>query len=745
MSVYEITTEGGVYRVETEDPVPAQQPQSFSDYAIGALKGVGKGAMDLVTAPADLLYRGGNRLLDAITGTQTNIEGGYPSDRVAQGFEYLSGGQGNETAETVGRLGANLGGALMVPSQGAKIAAQLPARVPGPLARMLGFGAEGAGYSVLGNAKEENPFEDVAIGAALGGGLQGVAEGVRGFANVAKDAGRKLELSAFGAGKARINKALDRMPEVLDDTGMFTNPISSALSSFRAEGGGAGGMEGASLMKELLKQEDQYLGKLATELAEAQALQRQGSVILPEFSKTKNYVEGLAGADKARAAKIADEVTADTFYNTDGTIQSIQNEKIKLSQAIRDSAWGKDAEGQLRTNILKRVRADLRETVEKSYENLTGKSGEVIKDLNQKIGEREGLYPLFKDIISGDEARNPLGWLMQNWRTSGGFGAMGGLSAILGAGAAPSISIPLVGGLAATPSGRRVIADSMRSGLVQGTPGFLQGAAGFAARATGAPAFDSNQSTTNDQLTGHIPSQEKSLSRWDSFLISPSVESANAIDGQLPPSSRSMSAEFDRADKLSQATEGLANRLSSAGTYRTPSVTQQKSGNFIDRSLDRAEARLMGTDETPKVPKITNVRRVSMDYVEPVVAAVIQQESSGNPSAMSDKGALGLMQVMPATAKEIAKELGVDKYDLKDPNTNIAFGTYYLKKMLSEFDGDLELALTAYHSGIGRVKNLLKIHDATTLKEIRPYLGPVGRRYATDVITKLKKIGLVEV
>lgn len=86
-----------------------------------------------------------------------------------------------------------------------------------------------------------------------------------------------------------------------------------------------------------------------------------------------------------------------------------------------------------------------------------------------------------------------------------------------------------------------------------------------------------------------------------------------------------------------------------------------------------------------------------------LVNAVIHQESRGNPNAVSPKGAQGLMQIMPATAKEIAAELGVTDYDLKDRETNQRFGEYYLAKQLKRF-GSPELALAAYNAGPGKVQ-----------------------------------------
>ncbi|OGH60612.1 MAG: hypothetical protein A3G34_10800 [Candidatus Lindowbacteria bacterium RIFCSPLOWO2_12_FULL_62_27] len=79
---------------------------------------------------------------------------------------------------------------------------------------------------------------------------------------------------------------------------------------------------------------------------------------------------------------------------------------------------------------------------------------------------------------------------------------------------------------------------------------------------------------------------------------------------------------------------------------------------------------------------------------EPLIKAVIQAESSFNPEAVSHKGAVGLMQVMPATAKDIGI-LG----DLKDPRVNIDAGCRYLSMMLSRFKGQVPLALAAYNAG----------------------------------------------
>ena len=105
-----------------------------------------------------------------------------------------------------------------------------------------------------------------------------------------------------------------------------------------------------------------------------------------------------------------------------------------------------------------------------------------------------------------------------------------------------------------------------------------------------------------------------------------------------------------------------------------------------------------------------SIHEASRRYKLPpeMILAVIRIESAFDINAQSDKGAVGLMQILPSTAQEIAQELRIEwrgEQILRDPQANIEMGAYYLTKLIAQFN-NLSVALAAYNHGPGRIAEL---------------------------------------
>jgi soluble lytic murein transglycosylase-like protein len=99
----------------------------------------------------------------------------------------------------------------------------------------------------------------------------------------------------------------------------------------------------------------------------------------------------------------------------------------------------------------------------------------------------------------------------------------------------------------------------------------------------------------------------------------------------------------------------------------------------------------------------------------------VWQESRWNPQALSPKGAMGLAQLMPATARE----LGVDP---RDPVANLMGGARYLRRMLDIFGGDVEKALAGYNAGPGRVR---RANGVPAIAETQAYVRSIVQRVSS--------------
>ena len=142
-------------------------------------------------------------------------------------------------------------------------------------------------------------------------------------------------------------------------------------------------------------------------------------------------------------------------------------------------------------------------------------------------------------------------------------------------------------------------------------------------------------------------------------------------------------------------------------------------GLMVTEEEERRPLQPKNKEEYPYQHIILEV--ASRYHIDPaMIKAIIFAESGFNPRAVSKKGARGLMQLMPQTAKS----LGVE--DSFHPEQNINAGVKYFKQLLDRFDSDFKLALAAYNAG---AKNVRKYKGIPPYKATRYYVEKVSRHY----------------
>jgi soluble lytic murein transglycosylase-like protein len=173
----------------------------------------------------------------------------------------------------------------------------------------------------------------------------------------------------------------------------------------------------------------------------------------------------------------------------------------------------------------------------------------------------------------------------------------------------------------------------------------------------------------------------------------------------------------------------LATLLFAAGAGAAPSPSSpyrlQLSGQCEYRLADPQPLRPRGPSPAalarkPYAREIEQAaRRNQLDPA--LVHAVIHVESRHQAAAVSSKGAIGLMQVLPATAERF----GISEPG--DPTANVAAGTRYLRRLLDQFDQRLDLALAAYNAGEGAV--VRHGNRIPPYRETRDYVPSVMEKY----------------
>ncbi len=169
--------------------------------------------------------------------------------------------------------------------------------------------------------------------------------------------------------------------------------------------------------------------------------------------------------------------------------------------------------------------------------------------------------------------------------------------------------------------------------------------------------------------------------------------------------------------------------LTSAGLIAATVCTQTVARLWADVTADVPRyADILSTHGvTPKAPQLSYADLIGptadrIGVSRALVKSIIKAESAFNPDAVSNKGALGYMQVMPATAQDMGLDASL-------PNENLEAGTRYLKWLLARYSkgkNSLQKAIAAYNAGPGAVD---KYHGIPKYRETQTYVARVMKYY----------------
>ena len=180
-----------------------------------------------------------------------------------------------------------------------------------------------------------------------------------------------------------------------------------------------------------------------------------------------------------------------------------------------------------------------------------------------------------------------------------------------------------------------------------------------------------------------------------------------------------------RVDEVSENTDGILYRRGNLSLFvereRIIRIEREQPVAAAKDNAWRENGWTSGNDRIDHLIKM-NASRFGVDPY--LVFCVIEQESQFKQFARSPKGAQGLMQLMPGTARR----LGVRRP--YDPAENIMGGTRYLKELMTMFSGRVDLVLASYNAGEGAVMKYGR--NVPPYRETREYVKKIGKRYGID-------------
>lgn len=719
---------------------------------MGMLKGTARAGTDLIATPADLIYRGGQGAVDAITGNQSDLTGTYPSDIRNNILDFISGGEGNKSLEEGVQLGGNLATIIAAPTQAKNIAAKVSSwlpKVPGAstIASLLGLGAEGAAQSIYMNPKGDIAQEGLtgaAINTALSGGgsalgklwdtfvpttktAEKAAAGMAGdivdeFRKVTPDAfsdGLTLEQRAIQAAKAleakgiRANeKAGALFKEIPSDPVILDDAINNIVRfAEKVEGPIAPGGTTFSLVNMLkgLKPADEILetppslildefGKPA--VAGTSKVIPGGPAVLP-LNKVQDTLrdigvlqQGTKGINKAVLGKAKDEILQAAERSVSPDSMKALND-ARGAWATMKSMYEKSAVGSVRKSL---AEPGKRLSILKTKLLNDPKSA---KEITRVMTPRE-LSNVQNIVLMDLTAKAPVTWEKAISKQYDSYKHIFGeentemlLKMVAREGSIGSKLLKENNGLGG------LLAKTGLKGIIGGSIGY---------EVTGdwkGAALGTMLSAGKARLEGKGLNQAKSLIMRAAIgspealkILNSAPKNKAAYDSALKKLATVLPASLNREESSTQPLQGK--------TAQLPSINSDK--EYIASKVKSAEAKM----EDPKPPVVIRANRVDSEEFHSKVKDIAKDlgakpehlmkvmsfETGGTldpkQKNKAGSGATGLIQFMPKTAKELtgahSEQAAIKLMEEMSPTEQLD----YVKKHLSRFKGKLNTLADVY-------------------------------------------------
>ena len=236
-------------------------------------------------------------------------------------------------------------------------------------------------------------------------------------------------------------------------------------------------------------------------------------------------------------------------------------------------------------------------------------------------------------------------------------------------------------------------------------------------------AFETRNSTNSYKIKGLTIADYRarpviSKSRYRPQPPRADIELKNTVSNRFPDLSIKRAALNIHPRQLNSRLEAAPTKSLSNGNLDFPDKQEIKNKGLVEKPLNKTRPQPAGLTDRQIIEQ--NVQKAAAKYNMPpeLIKAVIRAESNFKTNAVSSAGAQGLMQLMPATAKELGVK---NSFDIEQ---NIDGGTKYLRKMLDRFGGNVRQALAAYNAGPGAV---IKYNGRVPYPETRQYVKRVIR------------------